>query len=116
VTKKSTISCQGGWASGIVFQKGATSRLALLMGDRATGAFAIFAKRNGGQVIENKRFREMRHFAPRMISRGYDPGAKRFISRREMNPFVFAGCPPRRDPKRNAAKSEALPGSRGGRL
>jgi hypothetical protein len=36
------------------------------------------AKRKRGQAIENKRSREMPHFAPQMISRTYGEGAKRF--------------------------------------
>ena len=52
---------------------------------RATiGAFAILAKRNGGQVIENIRFREIPHFAPPMISMTYDQGAKPLVSLCEM--------------------------------
>jgi hypothetical protein len=42
-----------------------------------------------------------------MISRTYDPVAKRFVSLGEMNPVDFTGVPFRRGPKRNGAKSTA---------
>jgi hypothetical protein len=50
-----------------------------------------FAKRNGGQGIENKQFREMAHFVHPMISKTYDQGAKPIVSLCEMKPFAFAG-------------------------
>jgi len=70
-------------------------------------ALGIRAKRKRGQVIENKQSGETTNFAPPMISITYDPGAKGFISLREMNPFVFVGFPSRRGSKRNGAKSTA---------
>src|SRR6185437_10308271 len=47
------------------------------------------AKRNGAEVIENKQFREMAHFAPPMISRTYAPVAKPFISLPRNEPCCF---------------------------
>ena len=49
-----------------------------------SSALAIRAKRKGGQVIENKQFREMTDFAPLMISMAYDPVAKSLVSLGEM--------------------------------
>jgi hypothetical protein len=48
------------------------------------------AKRNDGQAIENKRFREIPDSAPSMISMTYGADAKRLVSFGETNPFVFA--------------------------
>jgi hypothetical protein len=48
------------------------------------------AKRNEGQVIENKRLREIADSAPSMISMAYGASAKRLVSFGETNPFVFA--------------------------
>src|SRR6185437_14718164 len=47
------------------------------------------AKRNGAEVIENKQFREMAHFAPPMISRTYARVAKPFISLPRNEPCCF---------------------------
>jgi hypothetical protein len=47
--------------------------------------------KRGGQIIENKRFREIAHFAPPMISMRYDRLAKPIVSLCEMNPLAFAG-------------------------
>ena len=77
-----------------------------------TLALAIHAKRNGGQAIENKRSREMPHFAPSMISMAYDPGAKPFVSLREIKPVVFAGFPFRRGPKRSEREIDGGVGAR----
>ncbi|HXE24268.1 MAG TPA: hypothetical protein VN637_05215 [Roseiarcus sp.] len=68
-------------------------------------AFAIRAKRKGGQAIENKQFREMVHFAPPMISMACDRDAKRVVSLGEMNPIDFAGFPPGRSQNARTAKS-----------
>jgi hypothetical protein len=48
------------------------------------------AKRNEGQAIENKRFREIADSAPSMISMTCGADAKRLVSFGETNPFVFA--------------------------
>jgi ABC-type uncharacterized transport system substrate-binding protein len=48
------------------------------------------AKRNDGQAIENKRFREIADSAPSMISMTCTPDANRLVSFGETNPFVFA--------------------------
>ena len=54
------------------------------------GIATKMAKRNEGQVIENKRFREIADSAPSMISMTCTPDAKRLVSFGETNPFVFA--------------------------
>jgi hypothetical protein len=69
-----------------------------------------------GQVIENKQFREMPNFAPPMISRTYDPGAKCFVSFGEMNPVGFAGFAPRRGSKRKDCEINAVFGLAGRKL
>src|SRR6185437_1177585 len=51
----------------------------------------------------------MAHFAPPTISRTCARLAKPFISLREMNPVVFAGFPPRRDPKRSGREIDGRP-------
>jgi hypothetical protein len=53
-------------------------------------AVVIHAKRKGGQAIENKRLREMVHFAPPMISGTYDAAREtaRFARRKEAFPFA----------------------------
>ena len=55
---------------------------------RTIGVFAIGAKRNGDQLIENKQSSETPHFAALMISRAYDGRPKRFISLRETGALV----------------------------
>jgi ABC-type uncharacterized transport system substrate-binding protein len=54
------------------------------------GIATKMAKRNEGQAIENKRFREIADSAPSMISMTCTPDAKRLVSFGETNPFVFA--------------------------
>jgi hypothetical protein len=54
-------------------------------------ALAIRVKRKRGQAIENKQFCEMIHFAPPMISMGYDQRRETARFARRMNPFAFAG-------------------------
>jgi hypothetical protein len=74
------------------------------------GRVAILAKRNGGQALENKQFREMPDFAPAMISKTYGQAAKPLVSLGEMKPL--AGFPPRREAKRKGRKIDhgfALP-------
>jgi hypothetical protein len=87
-------------ASGSVFQKAATARPELVIGAGNRG-FGDGAKRNRVQVIENKQFRAMSHFAPPMISMAYARVAKPFVSLGEMNPSASAGFPPHRGPKRD---------------
>jgi hypothetical protein len=41
-------------------------------GDQGFGGWREGAKRKGGQVIENKQFREMHRFRARMISMAFD--------------------------------------------
>jgi hypothetical protein len=44
-----------------------------------------------GEAIENKQLREMVHFAPPMISMGYDQRRETARFARRKNPFAFAG-------------------------
>jgi hypothetical protein len=53
------------------------------------GIATKMAKRNEGQAIENKRFREMADSAPSRISMIEALDAKRLVSFGETNPFVF---------------------------
>jgi hypothetical protein len=53
------------------------------------GIATRMAKRNEGQAIENKRFREIADSAPSMISMTCGADAKRLVSFGETNPFVF---------------------------
>ena len=54
----------------------------------------------------------MTDFACQMISMTYDHVAKRFVSLCEMNPFVFAGFPPRHGAKRVAREIDGRIGAR----
>jgi hypothetical protein len=73
-------------ASDTVFQK-VTGKLATMSHRRGGTAIANRANREGDQVIENKQFCEMAHFAAQMISIAYAERAKRFISLKRNEPF-----------------------------
>jgi hypothetical protein len=92
-------------ARGIVFQKSAAPRPGLLIGAGHRSFRGGGAKRNGVEDIENNSFREMRHFAPLMISRAYACVAKSFASPSEMNPSVSPGSARRRRPKTRFANA-----------
>ena len=71
-------------------------------GSHGAGNDARDSARNemGVKPLKTNNSAKMVHFAPPMISRTYDGGAKRFVSLSEMNLVDFAGFPPRRGPKR----------------
>ena len=52
----------------------------------------------------------MGHFAPSMISRAYDGGAKRFVSLGEMTPVDFAGFSASSRPKREDREIDGVRG------
>jgi hypothetical protein len=60
------------------FSESSDSSARLVIG--AGGDLGGGAKRNGVEVVENKQFREILHFAPPMISRAYARVAKPFVS------------------------------------
>jgi hypothetical protein len=72
------------------------------------GIATRMAKRNEGQAIENKRFREIADSAPSMISMTCGADAKRLVSFGETNPVIFPFWPRQRK-KRNG---RCVPGRR----
>lgn len=101
-TKGATISCRRRWRR-YCFSEGGDSSARSSRG-RGRG-YGGGAKRNGVQGIENNQFREMRHFAPLMISRAYACVAKSFASPCEMNPSASPGCARRRRPRTRFANA-----------
>jgi hypothetical protein len=94
----------------------AKSLLALLIGAgrtrgfrRQQSALAIRANRKGGQVIENKQFREMPRFRTPMISMTYDRRGETIRFAWRNRPFSLA-CFFRFPKRKMAAKSTAASG------
>jgi hypothetical protein len=102
--KKPTISCHSRWRA-VLFFRSLWPLAGLLNGAGHSSFRDGGAKPNGVEAIENNEFREMRHFAPLMISRAYASVAKPFASLREMNLSASRGSARRRRRKTRSANA-----------